>query len=144
MTVQFYEKMDERLLKYAVIIARTDGRYVFCQHRDRDTWEIPGGRREAGEGILDAAKRELYEETGAVSFEIHPVCVYSVIAEDEFNGQETFGMLYHADIFTFEEQLHHEIKKITIIDGLPEKWTYPQIQPKLLEEAVRRGLKMQT
>jgi 8-oxo-dGTP diphosphatase len=37
------------------------------------------------------------------------------------------------------EELHSEIEKITITDKLPEDWTYPEIQPKLLEEAQNRG-----
>ena len=56
-----------------------------------------------------------------------------------FDGKETFGMLYYADIHTFEEELHSEIERISIMEELPEKWTYPEIQPKLLVEAKRRG-----
>ena len=48
-------------------------------------------------------------------------------------------MLYYADIHTFEEELHSEIERISIMEELPEKWTYPEIQPKLLVEAKRRG-----
>ena len=55
------------------------------------------------------------------------------------NGEETFGMLYFADIFSFEKELHSEIEKIIITDRLVNDWTYPLIQPKLIEEACRRG-----
>lgn len=138
--VNFYESVDDELLKFAVIISRTKGKWVFCKHKERDTYEVPGGHREAGENILETAERELYEETGAIDFEITPVCVYSVIAEDNFNGKETFGMLYYANIKTFEEELHSEIEKIYITEKLVDKWTYPFIQPKLIEEAQRRGI----
>lgn len=139
MAVHFYEEVEDELLKFAVIIAEHQGKYVFCKHRDRDTLEIPGGHRESGEKILETAKRELYEETGAIDFDIKPICVYSVIRKDNFDGQESFGMLYYAEVSKFEEELHSEIEKIVIMDDLPEKWTYPGIQPKLLEEAERRG-----
>lgn len=137
--VNFYENAEDRLLKFAVIIAKTGGKWVFCKHRERETYEFPGGHREEGEEILDTAKRELYEETGALTSAITPVCVYSVISEDEFDGEETFGMLYFAEIETFEKELHHEIESILITENLAENWTYPLIQPKLLAEAERRG-----
>ena len=43
-----------------------------------------------------------------------------------------------ADIVSFEE-LHSEIEEILITDTLVENWTYPLIQPKLIEEAGNRG-----
>ena len=139
--VKFYEDVDDSLLKFAVIIAKTDNKWVFCKHRDRDTYEVPGGHREDGEEILETAKRELKEETGAVVFDIKPICVYSVKGKTRVNenlGDETFGMLYFADIVSFEA-LHSEIEKILITDELVDNWTYPLIQPRLIEEAKNRG-----
>lgn len=139
--VKFYDSVDDKLLKFAVIISKTNGKWVFCKHRERDTYEVPGGHRENGEDILTTAKRELKEETGATDFTIQPICVYSVKGKtrvNENNDNESFGMLFIADIFSFEE-LHSEIEKILITDNLIDNWTYPLIQPKLLEEAKNRG-----
>lgn len=131
--LKFYDKVDDSLLKFAVIFTMHDGKYVFCKHKQRDTLEIPGGHREDNEAIDDTAKRELYEETGAIDFEIEPVGVYSVTEKDNFNGAETFGMLYYANIRSFETELHSEIEKIIITDKAPISWTYPTIQPKIFE-----------
>ncbi|MGE9963265.1 DNA mismatch repair protein MutT [Fusicatenibacter saccharivorans] len=49
MLVKFYDKIDDDLLKFAVIISKSNSKWVFCKHRDRDTYEVPGGHREAGE-----------------------------------------------------------------------------------------------
>ncbi len=140
MRIRFYEEVDDRLLKFAVILSRAGGKWVFCKHKERDTYECPGGRREEGETILEAARRELYEETGAVKFEIEPVCVYSVEGRTRVNegGEESFGMLYYAEIKEFEEELHSEIERIELFEALPEHWTYPLIQPILIQEFQRR------
>lgn len=139
--VNFFDTVDDRLLKFAVIISKAKGKWVFCRHKDRNTFEVPGGHRERGENILDTARRELREETGAVDFTIKPVCVYSVKGKTrvtEHTNDETFGMLYVAEISSFEE-LHSEIEQIIICGDLVTNWTYPLIQPKLIEEAKRRG-----
>lgn len=139
--VKFYDEVADELLKFAVIISKTNDKWVFCKHKERETYEVPGGHREPGETILETAKRELMEETGAIAFEIKAVCVYSVTGKtrvSESDTQETFGMLFVANIDEFEE-LHSEMEKILITDTLVEEWTYPLIQPKLIEEAVNRG-----
>ena len=135
--VKFYDTADDSLLKFAVIVAKLNGKWVFCKHKERSTYECPGGHREAGENIDDTAKRELYEETGAIDYTIQPVCVYSVTVPDNFDGRETFGKLYFAEIKNFEGELHSEIERVELFDELPTNWTYPQIQPLLLERLKR-------
>ncbi|MBR5519813.1 MAG: NUDIX domain-containing protein, partial [Clostridia bacterium] len=78
MLIRFYESCDDAKLKFAVIVAKRDGKYLFCRHHNRDTYELPGGHRELGETIDEAARRELIEETGAHEFTLEPICVYSV------------------------------------------------------------------
>lgn len=139
--VKFYDYVEDSKLKFAVIIAKTRDGWVFCKHKDRKTLEVPGGRREEGEDILTTAKRELYEETGAIHYEITPIGIYSVTSsfEDDRLKEESFGMLYFASIEGFEKELHSEIEKIYIMDTLPNNWTYPLIQPKLMEYAKKKG-----
>ncbi len=138
--VNFLDGVDDSLLKFAVVISKTKGKWVFCKHKERDTYEIPGGHREKGELISETAKRELKEETGAVDFTIKPVCVYSVKGKTSVNESDVnYGMLYVADIHSFGE-IHSEIEKIIVADEPIDNWTYPMIQPKLLQEAQRRGL----
>ena len=134
--VKFYDTVDDNLLKFAVIISQSNGKWVMCKHKERDTYEVPGGHREDGEDILETAKRELQEETGAVKFDIEQLCVYSVTGKNSINenGEETFGLLCFAEIREFSGELHCEMEKVVLMDELPENWTYPLIQPKLIEK----------
>ena len=140
MKVNFYDTVDDDLLKFAVIISKWKGTWVFCIGKERNTYEIPGGHREPGETIMETARRELLEETGALRYRIVPVCVYSVTGKNRVNstGEETFGMLYFADIEDFAAELNSEMECVCIFDELPKELTYPLIQPFLIDEYMRR------
>ncbi len=137
LTVKFYDSIDDALLKFAVIVSKSNGKWVFCKHKERNTYECPGGHREEGEEIIETAKRELWEETGAADFSLIPICVYSVSGKDNViaNGEETFGMLFFSEIKSFGQLPALEIEKVELFDELPKNWTYPLIQPILLEKA---------
>lgn len=124
MKVKFFDLNADKPLKYAVICAGYNGKWVFCKHKNRDTYEIPGGHREDSEDVETTAKRELWEETGAKNFDICPVCIYSFT---------DYGMLYFAEIRSFGELPPLEIEKIKLFDDMPENLTYPAIQPYLFE-----------
>ena len=134
MEVKFYDSINDELLKYAVIISKSNNKWVFCKHKERSTYEVPGGHREEKETIYETAVRELKEETGAIDFTIKEIGVYSVIK----NNIETFGMLYYADIYSFNDTLNSEMECILLLDNLPNNWTYPEIQPNLIEEYEKR------
>lgn len=130
--VDFYEfdEIKDCLLKYAVILSRYKGKWLYCKHKERDTWELPGGRREVGEKIIQTAKRELYEETGALDYTLSPICLYSVTKD----GIKTFGYLCYANIKELGKLPAKEIEKIEFFSETPDSLTYPEIQPKLLEK----------
>lgn len=128
MSVEFPQTVDDSRLKYAVILAKYNGKYVFVKHRERTTVEIPGGHREQGENIAETAARELFEETGAVKYSLRQICPYS--ASDA-------GMLFYAEIVELGELPPSEIERVILLDELPSElseWTYPDIQPLLLEK----------
>ena len=128
MKVEFSESVKDETLKYAVIAARYKGKWVFVKHRERDTLEIPGGHREAGENIAQTAARELFEETGAVKYSLIQLFPYRV---------NDNGMLFYAEIEELGELPDSEIERVELLDEpLAELsgWTYPEIQPFLLEK----------
>ena len=132
----FYDEAPDGLQqKYAVVIAQYGGRLLWCRHRDRQTWEIPGGHIEPGESALEAAARELQEETGATDFTLQPVCWYSAWHSDGM--PHSCGLLCVADVHALGD-LHNEIAEVRPFDGVPDALTYPDIQPRLFEEVNRR------
>ena len=136
--VKFYNEINDKDLKFAVIMARYDNRWIFCKHKERETYEFPAGHREVDETIVDTAKRELQEETGAIEFEIQPISVYSVTGKNRVNsnGNETFGMLFYAEVHSFKGTLEDEIEKIEFFSNLPSNLTYPEIQPYLYTKVI--------
>lgn len=124
-------------LKYAVISAQQGEKWIICRHKERTTWEMPGGHRESGEDVHDTARRELYEETGAVDFSIKPICIYSVTGDDSLihNESPTYGMLFYARVKTHTDlPSDMEMAEIQFCEELPENLTYPQIQPYLWQK----------
>ncbi len=125
-------------LKFAVIVSKYKGKFVYCRHKERETWETPGGHRELNEDINDTAARELQEETGAVKFNIKAIgdylCKYFEGKED---ANKSYGRLYYAEIQELGKLPDLEIGEIRLFDNMPENLTYPQIQPILVEWALK-------
>ncbi len=132
--VELYPLKEVSLSKmeYAVIMARYDSKWIFVQHRERQTWEIPGGHIEAGESVFDCAARELMEESGAIKFALFPVSIYAVTRGDGDNIQKSYGMLFFADVQEMGPlSADFEMAKQKLFLELPQKLTYPGIQPQL-------------
>ncbi|MCG8499077.1 MAG: NUDIX domain-containing protein [Firmicutes bacterium] len=135
MKIYFYDTgaVEHERLKFAVICASYENRWVLVKHKQRNTWEIPGGHREPDEHINMTAKRELYEETGAKKFDMKAICDYAVTI-----GNETsFGRLFYSDIQAFGQLPDLEIEIVRMFDELPNALTYPEIQPHLLQKVLQ-------
>ena len=93
----------------ASIILYRDGKILLQQRKDNKCWGYHGGRVELGEVVEDAAKRELFEETGLTAnslklfgvfsgSELHHIypdgnevyIIDTVYLCDDFSGKESF------------------------------------------------------
>lgn len=131
-------EISDSLIKFAVIAAKYNHKWIFCRHKERTTWELPGGHREKNENgsfcesIEAAARRELWEETGATDFTLEAISVYGVRKDTTL----TFGMLFCAEVKTLDKiPPESEIAEITFDRVPPRNLTYPEIQPYLFEHA---------
>lgn len=123
-----FEEKDSLEIFFVVILCKVESKWVLVKHKDRELWEIPGGKIDQGESYLEAAKRELYEETGALE--------YSELKElygFEANGRN--GLVYYTDIKVFGELPESEMELVETFETLESvKWVYETIQPYLIKE----------
>jgi 8-oxo-dGTP diphosphatase len=116
--------LDDAELTYVVMGARYKGKWIFVRHRERQSWEMPAGHIEPGEGPDRAAVRELYEEAGVVKSSLAVISDYSV----SDGGKIAYGRLYCADVKELEPLPEHEIEEIKLSRELPSHLTYPVVQ----------------
>lgn len=133
---KFYEdkEISHRKLQFAVIVSIYKNQLVFVRHKDRDTYEVPGGKRNGyTENINECACRELVEETGATKFNITPLCTYG-IRKNIKGSSEYYGKLFYAEIEELGELPDTEIGEVILSNVVPENLTYPHIQPNILKK----------
>lgn len=141
--VVFFPDYTPGSVRFAVIAAMHRGSWVFVRHRDRATYEMPGGHIEPGEAPADTARRELYEESGALDFTVEPVCVYGVGrgllhgGADSGHADDSYGVLFFAQVREFGELPPFEMSERILARSMPERLTYPEIQPRLLDRVQR-------
>ena len=111
----------------ADVIALYKGKWLLCMHKERSTWEHPSGWIEEGETPLEAAKRELYEETGLIAKQLSLLGVFSgELNGFHYNGN---GQVYFAIVHKLNNiPSNSEMKKIGRFDSLPDELTYPLLR----------------
>jgi 8-oxo-dGTP diphosphatase len=119
--------------KYVVVCTRYQGQWLLSRHKKRDTWETQGGHIEQGETPLDAAQRELYEESGVSDAEIIPVCDYYGYDDKGHSN----GVVFLAKVHSLGTLPESEMERVQAFAQLPENLTYPSVTPVLMAEALK-------
>lgn len=126
------ETIPIKKLGYIGIVAIKDNQWVIVRLEGTDTWEFPGGAIDEGETPLEAAERELFEETGAIKSDINIIGQYSI----KSGGRLTFGNLYFANIQKIGPLPNFEIEEVRFVKDFPiENTRHPKVIPELFEFA---------
>ena len=97
------------------VICRYQGQWLLTKHKKRGL-EFPGGKVEEGERPLDAACREVFEETGAKVKTIHYIGQYTIPTEKICKN------IYLAEIDLIEAQTNYlETDGPVLVPELPDQ-----------------------
>lgn len=123
---------SNRKYNYVVIALNYNNLWVWVKQRSRVTWELPGGHIELDETPIEAALRELFEETGAINCTIVPLCDFAV----KHNNRESFNRFYFATTSELGKLPISEIEEIGFFPDIPtQPLTHGEIQIQLFEIA---------
>jgi len=126
--------------KFVVVCSRYNGKWLLSMHDDRDTWETQGGHIEAGEDVVQAARRELLEESGVNEAELIPVCdYYGYTDTDSANGA-----VFLADVKEIGKLPNNEMQAVGLFPliPIPSDLTYPKVTPVLIYEALNKCIEL--
>ena len=81
-------------------VRNAQGELLLIERTDNGLWALPGGGQDIGESVVQAARREVWEETG-IEVEITGLSgIYSdprhVIAYDDGEVRQEFSLCFHA------------------------------------------------
>ncbi|WP_343783534.1 RNA deprotection pyrophosphohydrolase [Alkalibacillus silvisoli] len=102
--------------KHVWIIAKYNDQWLLTQHKNRGI-EFPGGKVELNESPEEAAKREVYEETGGLVEQLDFIGQYYV----DGKGGDIVKNVYFAQVSHLEEKSHYyETEGPVLLDLIPE------------------------
>ena len=128
--VAFADAGELKTYHFVVIFALYQGKWLYCRAGVRDTFETAGGHIELNETALDAARRELYEETGALKYDIEPAFDYSVRIPTSL----THGQVFFARVHELGPLPDYEMAETKLFDTIPDRMRFPWILPLLYEK----------
>ena len=114
-------------ISYVYVIAFRDDEFLMVRHARR-SWEMPGGKVNAGESPEQAAVREFHEETG---YDVDGLRVLEV---------EAGGLVYMGDVGKKLSIMPDagEISEVGFFKKLPDKLSFPLVEYMRMLDAAKR------
>ncbi|WP_455662872.1 RNA deprotection pyrophosphohydrolase [Pradoshia sp.] len=108
----------EETAAHVLVICSYEGKWLLTRHPKRG-FEFPGGKVEESETPVQAAIREVYEETGGIADNIVPLGEYRV----ESGAIPIIKAVYFADIIRVEDKANYmETDGPILLDRLPDDY----------------------
>ena len=111
--IEYYDIQEEELYKnnntmpssaYAVI--EVQGKFLIGYNSYREQWEFPAGKIESGETAMEAARRELYEETHQIVEELEFCGLFKIY--DKTKKEYRFRAVYKGEAESLTEFVPQE------------------------------------
>ena len=100
--ISFLNDSFSKQADHVFVICRFFDQWLLTKHKERG-WEFPGGKREPGETIEEAAIREVEEKTGARLKSLHFIGEYEVT-----NKENSFvKAIYYAEVESLVKKINY-------------------------------------
>lgn len=126
--VTFYDiiQPDDRI-EFVNIVCFYQWKWVLVKWKWKTTWELPWWHVENWEKSLEAAKRELYEETWIAWVELEFLCSWKIDMIIE-KPVTYYWNVYITKTSQLWELPESEIEEVGLFENIPENLTYPANQ----------------
>jgi 8-oxo-dGTP pyrophosphatase MutT (NUDIX family) len=127
-------KANSIVVAVTAAVRNPRGELLLIERTDNGLWALPGGGQDLGESAVEAARREVHEETG-IDIEITGLSgIYSdprpVIAYDNGEVRQEFSLCFHAKPTGGELRSSSESRQARWIspDSLPDLNIHPSMR----------------
>ena len=127
-------KANSIVVAVTAAVQNDRGELLLIERTDNGLWALPGGGQDIGESVVQAARREVHEETG-IAVEITGLSgIYSdpkhVIAYDDGEVRQEFSLCFHAKPVSGELRSSSESRQARWVspDSLPDLKIHPSMR----------------
>ena len=145
--IEYYDIQEDELYQnrnitptsaYAII--EVQGKFLIGYNSYREQWEFPAGKIESGETAMEAARRELYEETHQIVDELAFCGLFKIY--DKTKKEYRFRAVYRGEAESLTELVrweNDEMLDIRLWDFGDPSIYVDQIDTKMVEMLMRKN-----